>query len=323
MWAMALETGGDAFIRGMTAKKIVPRMAAKLSCTYLLSFDPKGLPVDKSLRVEVRSTRPGVKVRAQGQFVIQSESTKKIRGLTAAFVRGEGDDPKSTFAAFAIPLAMSGSRYRMLIQIRTPSSPVPGAEWDLGASMVGRGSHGDDFSARIATSGAAVPVVLEHEVLLDPGPFEIVAVGRSVKDETVHSARIEGELGNLKKGTTLSPVLILQESTGAFSRDGATRTSGSLALGPTDAVTNQKPAALISLVCLDKGTKAATIERRVTGERTMEFPVLDVDRAEACTQIRDVIPAELLAPGTFAYEVVVKGEGDEPRSMRREFAVVR
>ena len=323
MWAMALETGGDAFIRGMQAKKIVPRIAAKVRCTYLFSFDPRDLPADKSLRVEVASTRSGVKVRAQGQFVVQSESTKKMRGMLAAFVRGEGDDPQSTFAAFAIPLAMKDGRYRMLVQIRAPSSPTPGAEWDLGASLVSRGSHGDDFSARVSTNGAAIPIVLEHEVWLDPGPFEIVAVGRSVKDETVHSARIEGELGNLKKGTTMSPVLILQESTAAFSRDGATRTSGSLALGPKDAVSNQKPAALISLVCLDKKTRSVAIERRVTGERTLEFPVLEVDRAEACTQIRDVIPAELLAPGTFAYEVVVKGEGKEPQSVRREFAVVR
>lgn len=323
MWAMALETGGDAFIRGMQPKKIVPRLAAKLQCTYLLSFEPKGLPVDKSLRVEVRSTRPGVKVRAQGQFVIQSESTKRVRGLLAAFVRGEGDDPKSTFAAFAIPIAMKDGRYRMLVQIRAPSSPMPGAEWDLGATLAGRGSHGDDFSARVSTNGAAIPIVLEHEVWLDPGPFEIVAVGRSVKDETIHSARIEGELGNLKSATTMSPVLILQESAGAFSRDGATRTSGSLALGPEDAVTNQKPAALISLVCLDKKTDAATIERRVTGERTMEFPVLEVDREESCTQIRDVIPAEMLAPGTFAYEVLVKSAGRDDRSVRREFAVVR
>src|SRR4030095_11133332 len=221
----------DAFVRGMPAKKIVPRLPAKLSCTYLLSFGPRGPSTDKSLRVEVRSTRPGVKVRAQGRFVIQSESTKRVRGLLAAFVRGEGDDPKSAFAAFAIPIAMEDGRYRMLIQVRAPSSPMPDAAWDLGASLVSRGSHGDEFSARISTNGSAGLRVLVHEGPLDPGAYEIVAVGRSVKDEIVHSSKVVGELGNLKKETTITPVVILQESSGAYSRDGTTRTTGSLALG--------------------------------------------------------------------------------------------
>ena len=79
--AMSLESGGLAFLNGVPAATIAARLLGTLSCSYLLSFDPRGLPEDKALRLSVSVTRPGVVVRARGVVVVESDSRREVSKL--------------------------------------------------------------------------------------------------------------------------------------------------------------------------------------------------------------------------------------------------
>jgi len=303
--SLGLETGGEGFIRGIPAARIAARVSQRWGCMYLLSFKPKGLPTDEMLSVTVKVAREGVKARAQGLIVIPSASARRTSRLLAAFTQGATDDPGAAFTVSVIYLAVEKAHYRALVQVRAPPTGTPDGAWDLGASVVGRGAVRDDFSAHVGTSVPDVPIVLEKEVALGSGPFEIVAVGQTDGDRFL-SSRLEGVLPSPDGGRWLSPTAVVQEGRAAFSRGERTRTSGSVVLGAGEPVNDQKPLALISVACREAATDEAVIERKLSGTDTVTFEPIRFAPSERCVQVRDVIPPKLLGPGEFIYELQLK-----------------
>lgn len=318
--SLGLETGGEAFIRGISPAKIAARVRQRLGCIYLLSFRPNGLLTDETLSVSVRIAREGVMARAQGLIVIPSASTRRTSRLLAAFTQGAGDDPGTGFSVSVIFLSAEKNRYRGLVQVRTPKIGTGNGAWDLGASLVSRGSVRDDFSAHLTTDVSGVPFVLEKEVTMSAGPYEIVAVGQLNRDRIL-SARIEGVLPTPEGGDSVSPIAALQEGTAAFSRSGVTRTSGSLVVHDGELVSNQKPVALISVVCRAGKSVDAVVLRKLSGDGTVSFDPIHFAPADRCVQVRDVIPAKILGPGQFTYSVQLKGGNDVLRSGSLGFLV--
>jgi hypothetical protein len=296
--SMAAETGGRAFVNGVSAKRLVSGLAEDRGCLWLLSFDPEGLRRDVALPVRVDVDVPGVKVQARGLTVIRSHSRAVTDRLLAHFATAtEGPSP---LRAVFVPLAWKNGRYSTLLQVVAPPTSLPTATWDLGASVVATERVVAETSARTGVAAAGVPVALETIVELKPGPFEMVAVAREITTEKVFSSRTEGTWPDPEDALAeiVQPV-VLQPGPGAFTRDGQIRKSGSLVHGKDDPLDASRPTALVALVCRSKMVKTPLdVTRVLEGASPVEFPSLALDlKDERCGQVRDMIPAKTLDRG--------------------------
>ena len=320
---MAAETGGRAFVNGATTKRMVAGIREDLGCVWLLSFDPEGFPRDAALAVRVEVDVPGVKVRARGQTVIQSESKRVTSRLLAHFAV-DTDPGTSALRAGLIPLAWKDGAYSALLQVVAPPTALPSATWDLGASVVGAGKVAAETSGRTRVCGSGVPVVLERVVELSPGPYELVAVAREETTDRIVSSHGEGRLPRPSDALAgvVAPV-VLQPAAGAFSRDGAVRKSGSVLHRPEDPLDPARPTALVALVCRSSMVKAPlAVERSLVGESPVSFPPLELTLGdEPCGQVRDVIPERTLGPGGYRYVIRVLEKGIEIAKSEIGFSV--
>ena len=309
--SMAAETGGRAFVNGVTSKRIVSGMREDRGCLWLLSYDPEGLPRDVALPVSVDVDVPGVKVQARGQTVILSASSRVTNRLLAHFA-GDTEAGSSPLRAGFVPLAWKEGRYTALLQVVAPPTSLPTATWDLGASVMARDKVAAQASARTTVAAAGVPVMVETIVEMKPGPFEMVAVAREITTEKVFSSRSEGSWPDPDDALAqvVQPV-VLQPGPGAFTRDGQIRKSGSLVHGKDDPLDASRPTALVALICRSKMVKTALdVTRVLEGASPVEFPPLSLDlNDERCGQVRDMIPAKTLGPGRYHYRIVVREEG--------------
>ena len=83
--SLASQTGGQAFIRGATADRVVQGIREDQGCRWLLSFDPEGLPLDKPMEVFVHVAVPNVRVHAPAKFEIQNPRRRATTRLMAQF----------------------------------------------------------------------------------------------------------------------------------------------------------------------------------------------------------------------------------------------
>jgi hypothetical protein len=321
--ALAAETGGKAFINGVTPKRMVTGIKEDLGCVWLLSFDPEGLPTDTALPVRVELTVPKVKVRARGQTVVQSAKERVTNRLLAHFAV-ETEAAASPLRAAFVPLAWKDGKFSALLQIVAPPTALAGATWDLGASVVVTERIAAETSGRTKVGGSNVAVALESVVELKPGPFELVAVAREVTTDKVFSSRTEGTWPDPEDALAeiVQPV-VLQPGPGAFTRDGQTRKSGSLVHGKDDPLDASRPTALVALVCRSKMVKTALdVTRVLEGASPVEFPPLALDlKDDRCGQVRDMIPAKTLGPGRYHYRIVVREKGIEIGTGETSFLV--
>jgi VWFA-related protein len=321
---LAMETGGQAFINGVPAAKIARRITEDLNCVYLISFDPSGLAVDKALPVLVRVKRPKVEAHARGTLMVQSESSRVTSRLMAAFTAPDAANADWPLRGVIIPTGYDKGRFSSLVQVAVPGSPLAQTEWDLGLSLVSRGKVREDDSSRVAVPSPGVPVVLEKELAFKPGEFEIIMVAREIKSDQLATSQIEGSWPDPDDARgTVAPVAVLQPSNGVFLRGGELRTRGALGRDNVQLAHVDLPTVLVGLVCRSRSTKARLrVERRLVGDDSADFPPIELDLAdERCAQIRDSIPAGMMTPGGFVYEIRLM-EGDEEIAFgSREFSV--
>jgi VWFA-related protein len=321
----ALETGGRAFLNGVGARRIAGAVRDDLSCFYLLSFDPEGLPEDEPLRVLLRATVPRVKVHTRGLLVLPSESSRLNSRLLAAFATPAAVRSEATLQGAVVPTDYSDGEYLALVQIAAPPSPRARAEWDVGASLVSLGRVAKEVSGRITVNRPGVPVVLETEMRFRPGPYELVMVAHDRTGDEIVTGRMEGVWPDPdKEAASVGHVALLQPAEVAISREGETRSGGSLGRGEGQSLQSDLPTAAVSLTCRDgkKGAANLLVERRLVGETAVEFEPIELARGDnRCAQIRDMIPADTMTAGRFVYEIRVRGGEEELASASREFFV--
>ena len=319
--AMALETGGHAFLNGVSAAKIATRVLDDLSCVFLVSFDPGDFPVDEPLPVRVQVKKAGVTVQARGRLVIQSESSRLTSRLLAAFSTPEATRSDVPIGVQVIPTGFSDGKFAALVQLHVPPSRYPKSSWDLGASVVSQGQVREDVSARLEVASAGVPLVLEREMRFAPGAFEIVAVAHELSTDQISSRQAEGGWPDLRDvPAAVGPIAVMQPAGAMFRRNGAIQLRGPLARGEAEPLGAELPTAFVTLVCRGRDQKGPLrAERRLLGESPVSFDPQDLDlEGDPCAQIRDVVPARILGPGEFRYEVrLLAGDGELARSERR------
>jgi VWFA-related protein len=323
--SMASETGGHVFLRGEGPAKIAENIVEDFSCVYTLSFDPTGFPEDDPLRVVVRALRAGVHIETRGRIVVQSESARLAARLLSAFTVGAVNDVDFGLRANLVPTAFERGAYGALLQISVPGTGIPNASWELGASLIGRDKVLDEVSGTLAADRPDVPLVLEREIEIRPGPHEIVAVAHESSLGFVLSEHLQVSWPDPNdRPVTCGPVALLQPTAGAFVRGGNTRITGSLARAATEPVTTGLPTALMGLVCRNRRHKGVLrVERALIGDTAVEFPLLQFELAgERCAQIRDLIPAGSLRPGPYRYVMRVLHDGTKLHEVAREFLAV-
>ena len=318
---IALETGGRFFINGEGAGKITKALDADLGCVYLLSFDPIGLMQDKPLKVLLRTKKPKVKAYVRGQIVLQSESARKTSKLMAAFAAPGSVQIDTDLQGAIVPTGYDKGRYTALVQVRVPGSPLPEAEWDLGASLLSRGELRADASGRVSVARPYVPVIFETEMTFKPGPFELIIVAHEIVADQLGTERVEGDWPMRDEGAAIGPIAVIQPEEGVFVRDGETRTRGALARGSNEILRTDLPTALVALVCRGSSKKKTlNVERTLIGEGETLFPDMEIEFGdERCAQIRDLIPTSTMTPGSFTYRVRLLDGEEEVAVSERTF----
>jgi VWFA-related protein len=307
---LASETGGRAFLRGTSGARIAEAIRADFACLYVASFDPEGLPLDAPLRVVVEPRRDGLELRARGRILIPSERREVASRLLNAFALAR-EEAALELRTGLVPTGFDRGEYTALLQISVPGTGLPSATWDLGASLVHREELAEEVSARLSIDRAGLPLVLEREIRLRPGPHEVIAVAHEPAAGLVLSDHLELDWPDPgRQPASCAPISLLQPAAGAFVRGERTRKRGSLVRPPRSAVDPGRPLALASLVCA-AGRRTLVVERSLLGGADVEFEPLELEPkpGEPCAQIRDLIGAGAIAPGSHAYEVRVLGDG--------------
>jgi VWFA-related protein len=306
---LTLETGGDAFLNGASVDSMTHKIEADGACVYVLSFDPSPFPEDKPLPVSVTLAVKGVRVRTRTELVIQSESARRMSTLLAAFAAPDDARDALPLQCGIVPLELNGGKLRVLVQASLPETKLAGEEWDLGMSLVSGSTVTHQASGRISAQRAGLRLVLESEMEIRPGPFDLSVVAMEAATARLATGRIAGDWPGKITSPRVTSTALMQPTDGAFLRDGKLRTSGSLIVADVEPVRADRPTAFVTLVCKAGTSKAPIpIHRSLTGESPTTFPPIVLPaKGESCLQVRDVIPANTLTPGSFKYAVTIEG----------------
>lgn len=319
--ALTLDTGGDAFVGGASAKKMIRRIREDSDCLYVLSFDPGAYPRDRPLPVRVEVHRDEVRAHSRSQLLFLSDAARKTAALLAAFASPESVKDRLPTLGGVVPLEMQDGQFRALVQSIIPGSALPiAAEWDLGMSLVFGRAAREEASGRIAVDRPGIPLVLEAEMTFRPGAYEVRLVGQETRSGLVAAGKIAAEWPRVEEGPVVTEIALLQPAAGVFLRGDDSRFKGSMVVPVDRAVRPEFPTAVISLVCLgERRREPLIVERTLTGESVVEFEPMELTlEKDSCAQIRDMIPANTMTPGTFTYSV--RANGTEA-TRAREFVV--
>jgi len=324
--SMALETGGEAFLNGIPAKKIIRHIQTDLSCLYLLSFDPTGMIEDEPLPVLLRMFRKKVKAQTRGQIIVRSTRALEHSRLLAAFTAPDLAITSTGAHGAVVPISYEGGQYQVLVQFAVDGGLLPDTNWDMGISLLSRGEMREDTSARFEMQGTGTRMILEREMSFSPGPYELIMVAREEKSGQISSIKVDGVWPDPdKEEITVSPITPVQPARGAFLKGGVLKRTGPLAKHGEQVLQTDLPTAMVSLVCRARTKKKGKllVERKVGGESSATFDPMEVKLGkERCIQIRDVISADIMTAGHFVYELQVLEDDLEISSESLAFSAI-
>lgn len=302
-------TGGES-LGDPTAASLASHIRKDLACLYLLSFDTEGLEEDVPHAVEVSVNKRRVKANARSSLTVLSDLSRRTDRLLAAFGSSEAAGSPVALRGLLIPTGYHEGRYRALVQTVVDGSTTSGSVWDIGSSLISEGSVRESASGRLTVERADLPVVFESEMSFQPGEFELTLVAqethRTIKGFNQVGARgLAGAWPRPEKGDPfVGPIAIVQTVRAVFLREGQARQRGLLAVDGDQPVSKRLPATLISLVCRGSEKGPLQVARQlVVGGGPAEFGGIELDDGDTCASIRDVIPADVMAPGSYRYEV--------------------
>ena len=251
-------------------------------------------------------------------FLVAHSAAAQTRSLPPAGTSGVA------LHGVMIPTGFEGQNYSAMIQIAVDGSPLPGATWDLGASLVSEGREPESFSGRVVAEEPGAKVVLEFQVEFKPGPYTLTLTARETTAGQSGTRKLEGHWPDPgEQRATVSPVVFLQPAKGAFVRGKNARGQGALALEDADAIRAQLPTAVVSVVCRGAVTlDPVRVERRLAGVASADFKTFELLPGQRrCAQVRDMIAPGILQEG-LKYEVRLATETGEIASGGREFVTI-
>jgi hypothetical protein len=322
--SLAAETGGRAFLNGVTPAKMAGQILDDMSCLYLLSFDPTGYRQDSPLAVSVIVKRPKVKAIVRGRLVIQSDNARVTGRVLSAFASPDADGTAGNVRVGVIPISYADGKFKARVQVAVPGSPLPSSTWDIGASLLSQGVVWQDGSGRIQVTLPNTPVVYEKDMEFAAGEYDLVAVARELESDTVVSKEVHGRWPKIDAElVSLGPIAVSQQLPGGFLRNGVSQTKGAVLVAEDEAVRSDTPTAVITLVCRAKDQKRPlTVVRTLIGDA--ETPVgttqLDLTK-DRCAQVVDLIPPKMLGAGSYRFVITISSEGRELSRAERALVV--
>jgi VWFA-related protein len=324
--SLAAETGGRAFLNGVSPPRMAAQILDDMSCLYLLSFDPAGFPQDKPLAVAVAVKRSKVKTAVRGRLVIQSDSarlTGRVLSAFAAPAAGTGRNDAAVHVGL-IPISYTDGTFKARVQVALAGSAVPSTTWDIGASLVSRGAVWQDGSGRIQVTLPNTPVVFETDMEFAPGDYDLVTVAHEAQTDTVLSRETHGSWPKLDAElASLGPIAVSQRRPGGFLRNGVKQTQGAVVIGEDAPLQPDTGTAVIALVCRAKDQKRPLdVVRTLVGEQEIPVGTTRLDlRSERCAQVVDLIPPKMLGAGRYRFVITVSSDGKELARQERALTV--
>lgn len=292
----------------------------------MISLRSDQVPQDRQLPVLLRVKRPKVEAWVRGQLYVQSQQERQVSRLMAAFAASELTTGTRRARGTLIPAGYTDGEYTALLQVVVDGSPIPSTVWDLGASVLSKGRVREDVSGRVSVRTPGAPVVLEAEISLTPGPFEISLVAHDTTSDQILTGKIEGDWPKLRGAShVIGPISVLQPALAAFVRGEQVRGGGALGFREEDLLATEKETAVVSLVCRGSmaGKQPFDVMRRLVGDTAASFEPLEIAFDETgCSQIRDLIPSGAMTDGSFDYEVRLLQGGQELALQRRSFSII-
>lgn len=323
--SLAAETGGRAFLNGVSASKMAAQILDDVSCIYLLSFDPKGFPQNAPLSVSVNIKRPGVKAVVRGRLVIESDSNRLTGRVLSAFATPEATGAnEGNIRVGLIPVSYADGKFKARVQVAIPGSALPSATWDIGATVVSQGVVWQDGSGRIQVSLPNLPAVYEKDMEFAPGDYDLIAVAHEGQTDTLASKEVHGSWPKLETElVSLGPLAVSQPRPGGFLRNGASRTQGAVIVGEGEPLREDAPTAVIALVCRAKDQKRPLrVVRTLFGETETPVGTTELDlTTERCAQVLDLIPPKSLGSGVYRFVLTVTSDGKELARVERALVV--
>jgi hypothetical protein len=316
MVSLAAETGGRAFLNGVTPARMATKILGDLSCLYLLSFDPRGFPQDAPLAVSVRVKRAKVTTFVRGRLVIQSDAKRLTGRVLSAFASpAAGTQPGGAGVQVGlIPIAYQDGKFKARVQVAVAGSAVPSTVWDIGASLVSRGAVRQDGSGRIQVMRPNTPVVYEKDMDFAPGDYDLIAVAHETETDTMVSRETHGAWPKIDSElASLGPIAVSQRRSGGFLQNGKAQTQGAVIVAEDEPVRADAPTAVIVLVCRAKDQKKPLkVARTLFGEAETPVGTTELDLSqERCAQVVDLIPPKMLGAGRYRFIVTVSSDGKE------------
>jgi len=318
----ASETGGKAFLGAADASQIAARILDDLSCLFVLSFHALDMKEDRSTAVWIDIDKPGVELTYRPKLIAFSAASRERARLASAF--WSGDRSADRARVLAVPTGFENGKYTVLVQFAMAGAALGGSDWDMGVTAVINESRTLEASGRVAVNQAGLPLVFEAEMQFKPGDYAITAVAKNNTDGTLVSTRAEGSLPDPNdREPFIAGIALLQRAPGAFVRGEATKTSGSLAHGPTHWMRPDRATGILALVCGNKRAADVTAGRSLVGASEVNFDPVELDFGEErCGLLVDTIDGSVLTSGKFSYAVDLnRGEESVGESLR-EFLVV-
>jgi len=314
--SLAAETGGRAFLNGVTPARMATKILGDLSCLYLLSFDPRGFPQDAPLAVSVRVKRAKVTTFVRGRLVIQSDAKRLTGRVLSAFASPTAEtQPRGAgMQVGLIPIAYQDGKFKARVQVAVAGSAVPSTVWDIGASLVSRGAVRQDGSGRIQVVHPNTPVVYEKDMDFAPGDYDLVAVAHETETDTVVSRESHGTWPKIDNElASLGPIAVSQRRNGGFLQNGKAQTHGAVIVAEDEPVQADAPTAVIVFVCRAKDQrKPLRVVRTLFGEAETPVGTTELDlRQERCAQVIDLIPRKMLGAGRYRFIVTISSDGKE------------
>lgn len=318
---LARETGGHAFL-GADASRMAERILDDLSCLFVLSFHAIQLQQDRATAVWIGVDRPGVELQYRPRLVALSDEARADARLAGAFSRPDRGQTKARVVA--TPTGFRKGKYTLFVQFAIPGSENSGSDWDMGVTAVVGQSKTISTAGRVAVNQPGLPLVFEAEMRVGPGDYAITAVAKNRDHGEMISTRIDGTLPDPDSTEPfVASVVMLQRVPGAFVRDEATKTSGSLAHGAEHWLRPDRAVGILALVCGNKRADPLTAARSIEGASEVSFDPVELDFAEErCGLLIDSIDAHVLTSGRFSYTVELSRGIEKVLETTRDFIVV-
>jgi VWFA-related protein len=307
--ALGKQTGGGCFLYGTSVDKMVRKLRNDLSCVYLLSFDPTGLPENRRLGVQLEVTRPKVKARTRRQIIVRSDLSRRDTDLTAAFASPDLSISGLPLAGRAIPIDYSNGKYAALVQVAVPPPSHAPSQWNFGVSPA-TGGRKNKASASLSMDRPGTPIVFEAQLRLPPGHHALALAAQNETSQEIGTQLLRGTWPDPDDASiTIGSVALLQPADALFLRDEVVKKRGLFIYGEEQPIATDRLTVLITLVCTDGSREGnpVRIMRSLTGFDATNFPEVEIDLSgdDRCIQVRDLVPAQTITEGVLTYAVRV------------------